>query len=58
MSAGQREREIDENLDEIDKLKEVDGETASQLDSLVREFEAKREARTLEIVAFGTISSG
>ncbi len=58
MSTGQRQREIEENLEEIDKLKRSGDHGASQLDSLVREFEAKREAQTLEIVAFGTISSG
>lgn len=58
MTTGQRQREIDENLGEIDKLKKSGDNGSTQFDSLVREFEAKREAQTLEIVAFGTISSG
>lgn len=59
MSIGQREREISENLDEIERLKgEGKSDNASQLEALMQEFEEKREAQTLEIVAFGTISSG
>lgn len=60
LSIGQREHEIDENLDEIEKLREgaTDNELKQQLDPLIQELEEKREAQTLEIVAFGTISSG
>ena len=61
MSIGQREKEIEENLDQIEKLKSAgddESQLSSQLDPLVQELEAKREAQTLEIVAFGTISSG
>ncbi len=61
MTISQREKEIEENLDQIEQLKtagEKESQLSSQLDPLVRELEAKREAQTLEIVAFGTISSG
>ncbi len=61
MTIGQREKEIEENLDQIEQLKaagDKESQLSSQLDPLVRELEAKREAQTLEIVAFGTISSG
>ena len=61
LSMGQREFEIEENLDQIERLasEAEDGSLLkSQLDPLVKELEEKREAQTLEIVAFGTISSG
>ena len=61
LTLGQQAREIDENLSQIEKLKSNAGLTAGlhqHLDPLVQELEAKREALTLEIVAFGTISSG
>ncbi len=61
LSIGQREREIDENIDQVEKLAASTGDAAAiqgELDPLLREMEAKREAQTLEIVAFGTISSG
>ncbi|MEM9944212.1 MAG: GTP-binding protein, partial [Planctomycetota bacterium] len=53
--------EIDENLGEIERLSgdaEHDELLKSQLDPLLQELEQKREAQTLEIVVFGTISSG
>lgn len=61
MSLAQRESEIDENLEQIEQLASGSGEVEGfqdQLDPLVRQLEAKRESQTLEIVAFGTISSG
>jgi small GTP-binding protein len=61
LSTSQQQFEIDENLDQIDKLaNEVgdDGELRHQLNPLIQDLEQKREAQTLEIVAFGTISSG
>ena len=61
LSVGQQEREIEENLDQIDRLK-TDASSKSELrdhlDPLIQELKEKREAQTLEIVAFGTISSG
>lgn len=60
MSMGQREFEIDENIDQVEKLaaQAEDSKLKEQLDPLLKEIEDKREAQTLEIVAFGTISSG
>lgn len=60
LSLGQREFEIDENLDQIEQLNAgaVNQDFQEHLGPLVQELEAKREAQTLEIVAFGTISSG
>ena len=61
MSSGQREKEIEENLEEIARLQQSGSDqqaVKSELNPLVRELEQKREAQTLEIVAFGTISSG
>ena len=61
LSIGQREHEIDENIEQIERLA-TDAEEGSllkeQLNPLLKEMEEKREAQTLEIVAFGTISSG
>ncbi len=56
MTATQREKEYEENIDQIATLQKegIDG----QLDPLLKELETKRELQTLEIVAFGTISSG
>ena len=61
LSHGQKDHEIDENLEQIEKLKArtgAGGSLSEHLDPLVSELEEKREAQTLEIVAFGTISSG
>lgn len=61
LSIGQRESEIDENIQHIGQLA-ADADEGSllknQLNPLLKEMEEKREAQTLEIVAFGTISSG
>lgn len=61
LSAEQKQREIDENLAALlayegdlngsDRLRQ-------ELAPLISELEEKREERTLEIVAFGTVSSG
>jgi len=61
LSSSEKDFEIDENLEQVDKLAKEAGDDASlqqQLNPLVAELEQKREAQTLEIVAFGTISSG
>ena len=55
MSQTQREKEYDENLEQIDSLQK-EGEL--EIDPLLKELEAKRELQTIEIVVFGTISSG
>ena len=61
LSRTQQHREIDENLEQIESLKtktsSEDG-VHQQLDPLVRQMLEKREQQVLEIVAFGTISSG
>ena len=61
LSNTQKDFEIDENLKQVDALRERAGndpELAQQLDPLLQEIESKRESQSLEIVAFGTISSG
>lgn len=61
LSVGQQASEIEENLGQIQQWKEAAGTPGpwqAELDPLLREFEAKRESLTLELVAFGTISSG
>ena len=61
LSASQKQFEIDENLQHIEDLRkgaDEDQQLRAELDPLIAEMEAKREAQTLEIVAFGTISSG
>lgn len=61
LSSSQKQFEIDENLQQIEELRQgadEDQQLRAELDPLIAEMEAKREAQTLEIVAFGTISSG
>ena len=61
LSSSQKSKEIDENLEHVEKLKLGSGDdlgVQQQLDPLLQEIEYKREQQTLEIVAFGTISSG
>lgn len=61
MSLKQRTMEIDENLTSVASLREsaaISAEVSDQLKPLVDRFEEKRLAKKLEIVAFGTISSG
>lgn len=61
MSASQQAAEIEENLDQVRRLKDASAdnpELQAGIDPLIRDLEVKREAKTLEIVAFGSISSG
>ena len=60
LSSSQKEHEIQENLSQIESLKGTAGDAAvdQHLAPLIRDIEYKREQQTLEIVAFGTISSG
>jgi uncharacterized protein (DUF697 family)/GTP-binding protein EngB required for normal cell division len=61
LSSSQKSKEIDENLEQVEKLKRGSGDDLAvqqQLDPLLQEIEYKRNQQTLEIVAFGTISSG
>ena len=66
MSSSQQAQELDENLDQIEALKsrstsihdESGQQLTRQLDPLLKDIEYKRESQELEIVAFGTISSG
>jgi small GTP-binding protein len=61
MTTSEKAHEIDENLEQIEALRSrtaLDDRLENEIDPLVRELEAKRTAQTLEIVAFGTISSG
>lgn len=61
LSQSQKQFEIDENLSRVEELRkeaDEDHQLQAELDPLIAEMEAKREAQTLEIVAFGTISSG
>lgn len=56
----QKQAEIETNLQQAQKLAEDSHQeiVSKELQRLVTEFEQKRVAQTLEIVAFGTISSG
>ena len=61
MSSGERARELGENLaagKEYAVGEGVSPQLRSEIEAAVAELEAKREAQRLEIVAFGTISSG
>ncbi len=66
MSGAQKASEFEENLERIQELNtrtaDIHSATgqalAGQLDPLLQELKYKREAKELEIVAFGTISSG
>jgi len=60
LSKDQKNREIEENFETIGQLRDSDGNllVQAELDPLVQQLEEKRVAQTLEIVAFGTISSG
>lgn len=61
LTRSQKQFEIDENLEHVEQLRrnaDEDHQLQAELDPLIAEMEAKREAQTLEIVAFGTISSG
>ncbi|MGI9519536.1 MAG: YcjF family protein [Pirellulaceae bacterium] len=61
LSYDQMTREVDNNLQSIESLGEGAGDSPAiqqELQPLVGQVENKREQQTLEIVAFGTISSG
>ncbi len=60
LSDSQKAAEIDENLEQVARLKASgdDPKLTAELNPLLAELESKRQSRTLEIVAFGTISSG
>lgn len=61
MSRSEQSAEIEENLGAVRELG-ADGafqpEIRKELDPIVEKFESKQEAENLEIVAFGTVSSG
>ncbi len=61
MSAAQKERELTDNLGtsrEFAGDESVSSELRAEIDRGLAELEAKQESARLEIVAFGTISSG
>ena len=61
LSVSDQEREIRENLSEVADLRDdpaVSADLDRELDPLVRQVVEKSQTRTLEIVAFGTVSSG
>lgn len=61
LSAQERRFEYDENLAEVGRVRSdpnVAADLKRQLEPLVARLEEKREEQRLEIVAFGTISSG
>lgn len=61
LSAREREQEIQDNLAAFDDLQRdevIDEELRAELSPLQSRFEQKRQDRSLEIVAFGSISSG
>lgn len=59
LSLDQRQVQIRENVQEIGTLDQELGEDVKQeLAPLLRSFESKQDAQRLEIVAFGSISSG
>jgi small GTP-binding protein len=61
LTAAERQREVEENLADVEDLRRdplVDEDLRHELDPLVQRVQRKREQQTLEIVAFGTISSG
>jgi uncharacterized protein (DUF697 family)/GTP-binding protein EngB required for normal cell division len=60
LSADAKNREIDENLATVTDLRDdaATAELRTELAPLIRQLERKREKQTLEIVAFGTVSSG
>ncbi len=60
LSVEQMQRETDENLAAVKELREAtrDSAVAGEITPLVDAVQYKRQQQTLEIVAFGTISSG
>ncbi len=61
LTADEKRRAVAENIAAVDDLQTdpaADGALRRELESLVSKVEEKQAAQTLEIVAFGTISSG
>jgi len=59
LSLDQRSAQIRENVQQIDQLDgELEEQVKKELKPLLESFEIKQEAQRLEIVAFGSISSG
>ena len=61
LSPQQRQTEIEQNLAQIQDLRSDDSvppPVQRELDSLIRDLQAKRDSQELQIVAFGTVSSG
>lgn len=61
LSSDEREREVADNLAAVDDLKAdaaVTPEVKERLAALARGLDEKRQTQRLEIVAFGTVSSG
>lgn len=60
LSSSQKQSEFDDNLDMIRQMGEdaESEELKSEIEPLVRELEEKHREKKLEIVAFGSISSG
>jgi small GTP-binding protein len=61
MSLADREAEVAQNLAEIERLRadsRVEPDLQDEIAPMIRWIEEKREQQRLEIVAFGTISSG
>ena len=61
LTAAEKEREVAEHLADVERLRadpQVTDEVRQELAPRVREIEQKQESQRLEIVAFGTISSG
>jgi small GTP-binding protein len=61
LPAAERERQINANLETVEDLKSdesLDAEVRRELDPLITDLVDKRQSERLEIVAFGTVSSG
>ena len=61
LSPAEREAELKQNLSMVDTLQadaNVSPDVRAELSPLVKQLEYKREKQRLEIVAFGTVSSG
>ena len=61
LTVDQQQKELDENLAAVGELQDDEAVAEAikrQLTPMIRELEEKRKSKSLEIVAFGTISSG
>lgn len=59
LTTGEKQKQLRENLREIERVQQdLDLEVRQALQPLLESFERKQNAETLEIVAFGSISSG